>query len=195
MLTDSLSLSVQEKGELENVEDHLTVALHLGDYLKTSHQPSLLPPISSTGSDEMDTTGTAPAEISVTFWQEVKDPKTNHPYYWNPSTNEVSWTLPENAVLTSEASERSDEIHDPEREELEPVPQESSNTLSDYYSYYSKSYYGTDVSGTAEGSIPQTNGPNDQSGSKGGEMSSLTGSQNSIQVEVTTQEKKKKTKK
>ena len=61
------------------------------------------------------------SDAPITFWQEVKDPKTSHPYYWNPSTNEVSWTLPANGVLTSEASQRSDEIHDPEAEEERAV--------------------------------------------------------------------------
>lgn len=63
----------------------------------------------------------ASSDAPITFWQEVKDPKTSHPYYWNPSTNEVSWTLPTNGVLTSEASQRSDEIHDPEAEEERAV--------------------------------------------------------------------------
>ena len=56
-------------------------------------------------------------DAPITFWQEVKDPKTSHTYYWNPSTNAVSWTLPSNGVLTSEAAQRSDEIQDPERED------------------------------------------------------------------------------
>ena len=40
----------------------------------------------------------------VTFWQEVMDANTNHVYYWNPETNEVTWTLPANGVITNEVA-------------------------------------------------------------------------------------------
>lgn len=101
------------------------------DYLSADNpqQPPLIPPppLPSDMSNE---------EVTVSFWQEVKDPKTNHSYYWNPSTNEVSWTLPNNAVLTSEASERSDEIQDPENE---------SPTREVVQSSAESSAYGSDV--------------------------------------------------
>ena len=38
--------------------------------------------------------------VQPSFWQQVMDPNTNHPYYWNPSTNEVLWSLPEGGVIT-----------------------------------------------------------------------------------------------
>ena len=47
--------------------------------------------------EEMATT-----EQEVTFWQQLTDPKTNHTYYWNPTTNEVSWTLPSYGVITEQ---------------------------------------------------------------------------------------------
>ena len=43
-------------------------------------------------------------QFEVTFWQEVMDPNTNHVYYWNPDTNEVSWTLPANGVISNEVT-------------------------------------------------------------------------------------------
>ena len=43
-----------------------------------------------------------------TFWQEVIDSKTNHPYYWNPLTNEVVWSLPPGGVIYS-GEEKTDE--------------------------------------------------------------------------------------
>ena len=115
---------MKEQGQLDNPEDHVTVALHVIDYLAgDSKRPSLvstIPPVAATGSfnteednPQIMTSNDAP----ITFWQEVKDPKTSHAYYWNPSTNAVSWTLPSNGVLTSEAAERSNEIQDPEKEE------------------------------------------------------------------------------
>lgn len=44
------------------------------------------------------------SQLEVTFWQEVMDPNTNHVYYWNPETNEVTWTLPANGVITNEVA-------------------------------------------------------------------------------------------
>lgn len=57
-------------------------------------------------SNAMDTTQTSsPAAVDITFWQEVVDPKTNHAYFWNPKTNEVSWTLPEGGVISAPPSQ------------------------------------------------------------------------------------------
>ena len=39
-------------------------------------------------------------EAPPTFWHQVVDANSNHPYYWNPLTNEVSWTLPDGGVST-----------------------------------------------------------------------------------------------
>jgi hypothetical protein len=109
---------------IEKAEDHVTVALHIIDYLssddnKSQSTPFIPPASSSFTPDQFNMAATVTSgieEIPITFWQEVKDPKTNHVYYWNTVTNETSWTLPPNAVLTSEAAERSDEIQDPENE-------------------------------------------------------------------------------
>ena len=46
----------------------------------------------------------SPNQPEVTFWQEVMDANTNHVYYWNPDTNEVTWTLPANGVITNEVA-------------------------------------------------------------------------------------------
>ena len=37
-------------------------------------------------------------EAPPTFWHQVVDTNSNHPYYWNPLTNEVSWVLPDGGV-------------------------------------------------------------------------------------------------
>ena len=84
------------------------------------------------------------SDVPVTFWRELKDTKTNNAYYWNPETNQTLWTLPENAVITSEASERSDKITDPENEEETP------NDLVKAYNHYSKSFLNTET-GEADG--------------------------------------------
>lgn len=44
------------------------------------------------------------SQPEVTFWQEVMDANTNHVYYWNPETNEVTWTLPANGVIANEVT-------------------------------------------------------------------------------------------
>jgi len=42
----------------------------------------------------------APPPEGLTYWQALVDPSTNLTYYWNSSTNEVSWTIPEGGVIT-----------------------------------------------------------------------------------------------
>ena len=42
------------------------------------------------------------SHLEVTFWQEVTDPNTNHVYYWNQESNQVSWTLPPNGVIAND---------------------------------------------------------------------------------------------
>ncbi|CAI8014482.1 hypothetical protein GBAR_LOCUS9038, partial [Geodia barretti] len=37
-------------------------------------------------------------EVPTSFWHQVMDSNSNHPYYWSPVTNEVSWTLPDGGV-------------------------------------------------------------------------------------------------
>ncbi len=80
------------------------------------------------------------SEVPVTFWHELKDTKTNSSYYWNPETNQTSWTLPENAVITCEASERSDKITDPDNEE-----DNSANDLVKAYTELSKTFLGNET--------------------------------------------------
>lgn len=77
----------------------------------------------------------------VTFWQEVNDPKTNHSYYWNPTTNEVSWNLPPNAVI-SNPSDNADKLSVLLSNSKEPEP--GSSEISGYYDHYAKNWYGVD---------------------------------------------------
>ncbi len=74
---------------------------------------------------------------------QVVDPNTNHTYYWNPANNEVSWTLPENSVITD----------DPPPKPPESASGKSSGdgassdgTYADYYAYYAQALYGVDAS-------------------------------------------------
>lgn len=66
----------------------------------------------------------------VTFWQKVVDPNTNHTYYWNTTTNEVSWTLPDYAVIVNE-----------DQSSTEAGEESSDSAYADYYAYYAKAYY------------------------------------------------------
>ena len=66
----------------------------------------------------------------ITFWRQVVDPNTNHAYFWNPQTNEVCWTLPDNAVISAD--------HD----NTGSSQQEGESQYADYYAYYSQTYYG-----------------------------------------------------
>ena len=56
----------------------------------------------SRGEDSIatDTSIAMGTSVQPSFWQQVMDPNTNHPYYWNPLTNEVLWSLPEGGVIT-----------------------------------------------------------------------------------------------
>ena len=35
-------------------------------------------------------------------WQQCVDENTQHPYYWNTTTNEVTWTVPEEIAIQYE---------------------------------------------------------------------------------------------
>ena len=77
----------------------------------------------------------------VTFWQEVDDPKTHRSYYWNPTTNEVNWNLPPNAVI-SNPSDNADKLSVLLTNSKEPEP--GSHEISGYYEHYAKNWYGAD---------------------------------------------------
>ena len=143
-------LLCQEKGAIENPKDHLTTAVHLGDPSQqatpTSEPPTQSPPttttttttLASASQPEPIKVGMEKPDIPITFWREVKDVKTNNTYYWNPETNQTAWSLPENAVITSEASERSEKITDPENED-------ENTDLTKAYAYYAKTLYGVET--------------------------------------------------
>ena len=61
------------------------------------------------GGSNREQTSSQDSQIEVTFWQEVMDPNTNHAYYWNPETNEVTWTLPANGVISNEVAGDTDD--------------------------------------------------------------------------------------
>ena len=73
-------------------------------------------------------------EAEITFWQEVVDPNTNHSYYWNPQTNEVTWTLPENGVISDGT----------QTHPVDPSLTDETTAYADYYAYYAQTYYGVD---------------------------------------------------
>ena len=126
---------IKDKGAIEDPKEYLTTAVHLGDPNFQASPSEETPPPALQPSKQ-----TKPkmekSEVPVSFWREVKDAKTNNSYYWNPDTNVTSWTLPENAVITSEASERSDRITDPE-DEKEVVPD-----LVKAYNHCAKTLFG-----------------------------------------------------
>ncbi len=131
--------SIKDKGAIEDPKEYLTTAVYLADpnvQVSPTEEtsPPTLPPAKQV-KPKMEK-----SEVPVTFWREVKDAKTNNSYYWNPDTNLTSWTLPENAVITSEASERSDRITDPEDEE-EVVPD-----LVKAYNHCAKTLFGVNTS-------------------------------------------------
>ena len=80
----------------------------------------------------------ASTEAQVTFWQEVTDPKYKRSYYWNPSNNEVSWTLPANAVIMND-SDNPDKLA-----VLDSEGEKGSEELSGYYEHYAKNWYNAD---------------------------------------------------
>lgn len=121
----------------------MTTAVYLGEPrsqtpppTELDTPPSILPVAAKPKNPKMTS-----SEVPVTFWNEVKDVKSNNTYYWHPETNRTSWTLPENAVITSEASQRSDKITDPEDEEAPD--------LVKAYNHIAKTVYGVN-DGTGE---------------------------------------------
>ena len=163
-------LFIQELGAIANPEDHLTTAIHLGEPSLQSSHSTPIPPHSSPPPQPQPTSNvtmtTTPNDTPVTFWHEIKDTKTSYHYYWNAETNETTWTLPENAVITSAAAERSDQITDPENEELELENElETNEALTNAYAYYAKTLYGvetgekkeTEENGVVSTDIPSNN--------------------------------------
>ena len=81
------------------------------------------------GGGAKDSETTAKGE-GITFWRQVVDPNTNHAYYWNPQTNEVCWTLPDNAVISAD------------QDNTGGSQPEGEGQYADYYAYYSQTSYG-----------------------------------------------------
>ena len=79
------------------------------------------------------------AEEGITFWKQLTDPNTNHAYYWNPKTNQVTWTLPNNGVIADENPNE------------DPSIVEADNPYAEYYVYYKQYYGSTQDSGKEEG--------------------------------------------
>ena len=146
----------REEGERQ-VHDHILIFLKMKPALLAfqlgvpffCHCSLQTPPDEYTLPENVDTAVNSPLPstmevpvdmATVSFWQAVVDSKTNSSYYWNPATNEVSWTLPPNSVITNE----------------QPVPALTGTgeaagapvggTLQDYYAYYSQQIYGVDAS-------------------------------------------------
>lgn len=93
------------------------------------------------------TTETAVDTTTISFWQAVVDAKTNRSYYWNPATNEVSWTLPPNSVISNEQPVPA------LTGTGEPAAAPVGGSLQDYYAYYSQQIYGVDVASQGQGSV------------------------------------------
>ena len=118
------------------------------------------------GNMETAMTVTTTSDAPVTFWQEVRDAKTNRTYYWNPTTSEVTWTLPDNAVITNEAAE----AKIPEDPELEDEQSALQNSLNVAYVSYAKAYCGvdpTDKPQEANGMVSQLSSGESDRGSSG----------------------------
>jgi len=57
--------------------------------------------------------------VSWGSWQQCIDENTQHPYYWNTTTNEVTWTVPEEIALqyqriTDETTEKGRDVDEKE---------------------------------------------------------------------------------
>ena len=57
--------------------------------------------------------------VSWGSWQQCIDENTQHPYFWNTSTNEVTWTVPEEIAIQYQqiTGERTGKDHDPDKKE------------------------------------------------------------------------------
>jgi hypothetical protein len=74
-------------------------------------------------------------EVPTSFWHQVMDSNSNHPYYWNPVTNEVSWTLPDGGVISYGGTPGGDEKGEP----------------LDYFAYYDEGVVVPDRRGKGRG--------------------------------------------
>jgi len=59
-------------------------------------------------------------------WKQCIDENTNHPYYWNTETNEVSWTLPEEVMMQYEHQTKPDQEAPLEQKVVEQESSKSS---------------------------------------------------------------------
>lgn len=74
---------------------------------------------------------------------QVVDPNTNHTYYWNPTTNKVVWTLPENGVITDDPPPSS--TAQSTDASSAKAGSDTDSTYADYYAYYAQAIYGVDT--------------------------------------------------
>jgi hypothetical protein len=120
---------------------------HLANFMKEIHtlgsrediEESVPPQIVMS---DTQPSSTVPAQAPVseappTFWHQVMDANSNHPYYWNPVTNEVSWTLPEGGVISYEGIAGGDEKGEP----------------LDYFAYYDEGIIVPDRKGKGRGEV------------------------------------------
>ena len=83
------------------IHTHLQVSSEVVDQASSGH---LSQQTAATSHPPLPPSSSEHPQLEVSFWQEVTDPNTNHVYYWNPETNEVSWTLPANGVISNEVA-------------------------------------------------------------------------------------------
>jgi hypothetical protein len=79
-------------------------------------------------------------EVPTSFWHQVMDSNSNHPYYWSPVTNEVSWTLPDGGVISYQGTPGGDEKGEP----------------LDYFAYYDEGVVIPDRRGKGRGEVAGT---------------------------------------
>lgn len=78
---------------------HLCVCVYAQAYSNCEPlQPAPTAPETTISSSQAPPIVTPPGDLS--YWQALVDPNTNHAYYWNSLTNEVSWTIPGGGVIS-----------------------------------------------------------------------------------------------
>ncbi|XP_039257634.2 uncharacterized protein LOC120334230 [Styela clava] len=92
------------------VQNNLTQAIHnldskVADFLKEIDE------LEAGDTKEQDTQAVQSQQISYGSWQQCIDENTQHPYYWNTETNEVTWVLPEEISKQLEAVSQVPQAH------------------------------------------------------------------------------------